>query len=244
MRTVKEVSHLTGVSVRTLHHYDNLGLLKPTRVTEAGYRLYDDEALGKLHTILLLRQLQFPLKEIKSILDTPGFDPIQALEAQIELLELQRQHLDGLIAHAREIQRTGVLNMNFKPFDNGKLETYASEARAKWGKTQAYREFEEKTRGQTPEQQQSDGDGLMAIFAEMGAVRHTDPAGEEAQTLVKKLKQYITDHYYTCTNQILMGLGQMYIAGDSMTENINAAGGEGTAGFAHKAIVAYCKTAR
>jgi len=242
MKTVKEVSHITGVSVRTLHHYDSMGLLKPTRVTEAGYRLYDDAALGRLHTILLLRQLRFPLKEIKEILDTPGFDPIQALEAQIQLLEVQRKQLDGLIAHAREIQRTGVISMNFKLFDNSKLEAYAAEAKAKWGKTQAYREFEEKTKDKSKEKQHADGDKMMEIFAQMGAIRHEDPAGETAQALVKKLQQFITDHYYTCTNQILVGLGQLYIAGDSMTENINAAGGEGTAEFAHRAIEAYCKT--
>ena len=86
MKTVTEVSKITGVSVRTLHHYDAIGLLRPTAVTEAGYRLYDDEALGRLQTILLFRQLQFPLKEIKKILDSPNFDPQEALAQQIELL--------------------------------------------------------------------------------------------------------------------------------------------------------------
>ena len=113
MKTVKEVSLLTGVSVRTLHHYDAIGLLKPTRVTEAGYRLYDDTALGRLQTILLFRQLQFPLKEIRDILDSPDFDPMEALTQQIHLLELQRQHLDNLISHARKIQTTGVTLMDF-----------------------------------------------------------------------------------------------------------------------------------
>ena len=80
MKTVNEVSKLTGVSVRTLHHYDAIGLLKPTQVTEAGYRLYDDTALARLQTILLFRELQFPLKEIKSILDSPDFNREQALK--------------------------------------------------------------------------------------------------------------------------------------------------------------------
>ena len=88
MKTVKQVSNLTGVSVRTLHHYDEIGLLKPTKVTEAGYRLYDDAALRRLHTILLLRQLQFSLKDIKEILDDPNFDPMVALQQQIELLKI------------------------------------------------------------------------------------------------------------------------------------------------------------
>lgn len=241
MKTVKEVSRLTGVSVRTLHHYDAIGLLKPTRVTEAGYRLYDDRALRRLQTILLFRELQFPLKEIKEILDTPGFDPMDALEQQIHLLELQRQHLDTLISHARRIQTTGVILMDFSPFDRSELEEYAAEAKAKWGRTEAYKEFEQKTAGHTAAQLKSTGDGLMDIFVEFGSLRHLSPASKEAQALVAKLQGYITEHYYTCTKQILRGLGQMYIAGDSMTENIDKAGGNGTAQFTHQAIEIYCE---
>ena len=236
MKTVKEVSVLTGVSVRTLHHYDAIGLLKPARITEAGYRLYDDPDLQRLQTILLLRQLQFPLKEIKDILDAPGFDPVAALEQQIKLLELRREQLDKLIAHARQLQQNGGNLMKFDAFDNSKIDAYAAEAKAKWGKTDAYKEFEQKTKGQTKEQQRADGDGLMAIFAEIGKVKHLSPESAEAQALIAKLQAFIPAHYYTCTPQILKGLGMMYIAGDSMTENINKAGGEGTAEFAHKAI--------
>ena len=241
MKTVKEVSRVTGVSVRTLHHYDAIGLLKPTRVTEAGYRLYDDTALRRLQTILLFRELQFPLKEIKEILDSPRFDPKDALEQQIHLLELQRQHLDALISHARKIQTTGVTLMDFSPFDRSALEEYTAQAKAKWGKTEAYKEFEQKTAGQTPAQRKQVGDALMDIFAQIGAIRHTSPASGEAQALVAKLQEFITEHYYTCTKQILRGLGQMYIAGDSMTENIDRAGGEGTAECTHQAIDIYCK---
>ena len=93
----------------------------------------------------------------------------------------------------------------------------------------------------TKEQQLADGDGLMAIFAQLGAIRNTSPGSKEAQALVAKLQQFITDHYYTCTPQILKGLGMMYIAGDSMTENIDKAGGEGTAAFVHQAIECFCK---
>ena len=241
MKTVKEVSRITGVSVRTLHHYDAIGLLKPTRVTEAGYRLYDDTALRRLQTILLFRELQFPLKEIKEILDSPGFDPKEALAQQIHLLELQRQHLDALISHARQIQKTGVMNMDFSAFDTTEMDKYAAEAKARWGKTEAYKEFAQKTAGQTPEQMKAAGDALMALFAQFGAIRHTSPASGEAQALVAKLQGFITEHYYTCTKQILRGLGQMYIAGDSMTENIDNAGGKGTAEFAHQAIEVYCQ---
>jgi len=240
MKTVKEVSALTGISIRTLHHYDAIGLLTPSKVTEAGYRLYDEDALGRLQTILLLRQLRFPLREIGQILDKPGFDPVQALDEQIKLLEMQRDHLDGLIAHARTLQKTGGLSMDFSAFDNSKQERYAAEAKKKWGRTDAYREYEQKTAGQAKAQLQSAGDGLMDIFAEIGTIRHTSPESGQAQALVKKLQGYITEHFYTCTPQILKGLGQLYIAGDEMTENIDRAGGPGTAEFAYRAIEIYC----
>ena len=241
MKTVKEVSKLTGVSVRTLHHYDAIGLLPPSHVTEAGYRLYDDKALEKLHTILFLRQLEFPLKEIRQILSSPDFDPVEALQQQIRLLQLKKEHLEKLISHAKMIQKTGVIPMNFKPFDTSKIDEYSAQAKARWGATEAYREYEQKTKGQTKEQMQSTGGDLMDIFARMGTIRHMDPASPEAQAMVKALQDFITAHYYTCTKQILQGLGMMYIAGDSMTENIDAAGGEGTADFAHRAIEIYCR---
>ena len=239
MKTVKEVSRITGVSVRTLHHYDAIGLLKPTRVTEAGYRLYDDTALARLQTILLFRELEFPLKEIKELLEQPGFDPIAALRDQIRLLELKREHLDRLISHARQIQRTGVMNMDFKPYDTAKLDEYASQAKARWGHTDAWRESQEKNK--TRQQEISDADGLMDIFRRIGQVRTGSPASAEAQALIEELRSYICGHYYNCTPQILRGLGQMYISGGEMTDNIDRAGGAGTAEFAHRAIEIYCK---
>ena len=241
MKTVQQVSKLTGVSVRTLHHYDEIGLLKPTKVTEAGYRLYDDTALRKLQSVLFFRELEFPLKQIKAFLDDPKFDAQAVLADQIRLLELRAEQLQKLISHARQIQNTGVIPMDFSPFDRSKQESYAAEAKKRWGKTDAYKEFEEKTAGQSQAQQDSVANGLMAIFARMGAIRTTDPGSPDAQALVKELQYYITTHYYTCTRQILRGLGMMYIAGDEMTANIDAAGGEGTARFAHEAIEVYCK---
>ena len=241
MKTVQQVSKLTGVSVRTLHHYDAIGLLHPTSITGAGYRLYDDAALARLHTILLFRELEFPLKQIASILDNPSFDPVSALDDQIRLLQMRRDQLDSLILQAKEIQRTGVISMDFSAFDRSKQAQYAAEAKRRWGSTDAYREYEQKTAGQTENQQASAAEGLMAIFARMGEIRHLSPNRPEAQALVKELKDYITANYYNCTKAILQGLGMMYIAGDEMTENIDKAGGEGTAQFAHDAIQIFCK---
>ena len=239
MKTVKEVSRLTGVSVRTLHHYDAIGLLKPTAVTEAGYRLYDEQTLGKLQTILLFRELEFPLKEIKEMLTAEHFDPMAALDDQIRLLELRREKLDRLIDHARHIKNTGVMNMDFKAYDSKKLDAYAQEAKKRWGHTDAWRESQE--RGKNADQERTDADGLVDIFRRLGQLRQGDPAAPEAQALIAELRQYICDHYYNCTKQILFGLGQMYAAGDEMNENIDRAGGAGTGDFARRAIEIYCK---
>ena len=170
MKTVKEVSKLTGVSVRTLHHYDQIGLLKPSKVTEAGYRLYDDTSLQRLHAILLLRELQFSLKDIRAILDAPGFDPMDALQQQIELLELQRQHLTDLIDHARKIQKTGVIPMDFSSFDTAKIDRYAQEAKKKWGNTEAYKEYEAKTKHLTKNQKNQASIQMMELFVEFGTM--------------------------------------------------------------------------
>ena len=241
MKTVIAVSRLTGVSVRTLHHYDAIGLLKPAKVTDAGYRLYDDAALARLQTILLFRELEFPLKEIKEMLDAADFDPIAALDDQIRLLQLRREQLDLLIDHARQIQKTGVFPMNFSAYDTKKLDAYAQEAKARWGHTDAWKESQEKAKGKTKAELTAEADGLMDIFRRLGQLRTGSPAAPEAQALIAELRGYICEHYYNCTPQILRGLGQMYIAGGEMTENIDRTGGEGTARFTREAIEIYCK---
>lgn len=240
MKTVSEVSRLTGVSVRTLHHYDAIGLLKPTTVTESGYRLYGDDALMRLQTILLLKELQFPLREIKALFDHPGFDPMQALGEQIRMMELQRDRLDRLITLARQIQETGVISLDFSAHDKTPIDEYTAQAKARWGKTDAWKEYEDKSRGRSAEESRDIGGQLMDIFRDLGQIRHLAPESGEAQALIDRLRAFITGHYYTCTPQILRGLGQMYIAGGEMTENIDAAGGPGTADYAHRAIDYYC----
>lgn len=95
MRTVKQVSNLTGISVRMLHHYDKIGLLKPTKLTEAGYRLYDDEALETLQQILFFKELDLPLKEIREIITSPHFDKMEALKNHKKLIILKRDRLNG-----------------------------------------------------------------------------------------------------------------------------------------------------
>lgn len=243
MRTVNEVSKLTGVSIRTLHYYDEIGLLSPTSITEAGYRLYDDTALERLQHIMLFRELEFPLKDIKEIVGGSNFDRNKALEQQIQLLTLKKEHIENLITFARGIQGVGVKNMDFSAFDAKKLDEYAAQAKASWGKTEAYKEFEEKEKNRTKEEFNQIAENMMALFTEFGILMKESKAAdsEEVQTQVKKLQDYITEHFYTCTKQILSGLGKMYNGGGSMTENIDRYGGEGTADFAAEAIKIFCK---
>lgn len=241
MRTVNEVSRLTGVSVRTLHHYDAIGLLKPTEITRAGYRLYDDAALKRLQGILMFRELQFPLKEIKAILESPDFNPEEALKQQITLLQLRRKHLDELIAFAQEIQKGGVKKMSFQAFQKNEIEQYEKEVQKRWGSTAAYREYEQKTKGKTTEVLDAMGEKLLVLFAEIGALRDFPPEAKEVQEKIRELQAFITEHYYSCTDDILKGLSQMYVGDERMKRNIDNAGGAGTAAFVEQAVSVYCK---
>ena len=241
MKTVQEVSKLAGISVRTLHHYDAIGLLSPTTTTEAGYRLYDDDALARLQCILLFKELEFPLKDIKEILDSPNFERNKALDQQIELLKLKKEHLDNLIDLATGIRMIGVKKlMDFEAFDTKKIDEYAKQAKESYGTTSAYKEYEKKSKGRTKEQEKSISVGMMNLFADMGKLLSLEPSDKTVQAKVAELRAYITEHFYNCTPEILSGLGQMYAGGGSMTENINKYAGEGTAEFTAEAIRIYC----
>ena len=240
MRTVNEVSKLTGVSVRTLHHYDAIGLLKPAQITKVGYRLYDDTSLRRLQSILIFRELQFPLKEIKVILDNPTFNATEALEEQIKLLELQKKHIEELISFAREIQDKGVNEMNFNAFSKSEIDQYTEEIKRKWGSTPKYKEYEEKAKQKTEFEQKEAADFLLNLFAEIGTLRQLSPADKAVQEKIGILQKFITDNYYTCTNEVLIGLSQMYVNDERFKHNIDKAAGDGTAEFVKQAISIYC----
>ena len=200
MMTVHEVSKLAGVSIRTLQYYDKIGLLHPTGYTDAGYRLYDDADLERLQHILLFRELEFPLKDIKAIINSPDFD-------------------------------------------RSKLDEYSRQAKELYGSTPEYKEMEEKQKNRTEEEEKILADRFMLLFKEAGKIKNSDPASDDAQNLVKRIQDYITENLYTCTNKILRGLGKMYSGGGEITMNIDVYGGEGTAVFVANAIEIYCDKA-
>lgn len=244
MKNISEVSRLTGVSKRTLQYYDQIGLLKPARCTEAGYRFYDDHSLERLQQILLYRELEFPLREIKRILESADFDRNRALEQQIELLARKKEHLENLIQFARGLYGIGVKNMDFSAFDTRRIDEYTQQARESWGNTKEYREFEQKQKGRTPQEDEALEAEIMQLFAAFGNLRSGNCEDAPAQAMVQELQKYISEHFYQCSNQVLAGLGKMYAGGGSMTENIDAVGGSGTADFIARAIACYCANNR
>ena len=239
MRTVNEVSKLTGVSVRALHHYDTIGLLAPTQVTEAGYRLYDDAAIEKLYMILVFRELGLSLKEIADILHAPDFDRNRILEKQITLMQERVGKLQNRIALAKGMLTVGVKYMDFEGFDPKKIDEYSQQAKTLYGKTDAYKEFQQKSKNRTAEQEKDLNAQVMDFFARLGKMRPCDPGCNAAQAWAKELQDFFTANYYNCTPQILAGLAQSYAGGGSMTENIDKVGGTGTGAFAKEVIDLY-----
>ncbi len=235
---IKEFAKLTGVSVRTLHYYDEIELLKPAYVDEQnGYRFYDEGSLERMQEILFYRELDFELKSILQILSSPGYDKQKALAEQKRLLTLKKIRLERLIAALEQAEK-GEITMS--AFDNSEYETarqqYEDEAKRRWGGTDAYREYAQKAPSSDA------AAGLMAVFGEFAAVKaagHT-PDSAAVRQRVKDLQDYITAHFYTCTDDILAGLGQMYVADERFKANIDSHG-EGTAAFAAEAIRSYCK---
>lgn len=236
MLSVKKVSELTGISIRTLHYYDEIGLLKPSEISDSGYRYYDEKALERLQQILLFRELEFPLKAIKDIIDSPNFDREEALEHQIQLLTLKKEHLENVILFARGIKFLGVKAVDFSVFNTGKLDEYANQAKAQWGSTDMYKEFEEKSKKRTPQDEERLSEEVMTIFAEFGSMKDMPVESDRVQMQVKKLQDFYTENFYKCTPKILKGLGKMYAGGGDFTKNIDSVGGKGTAEFVAKAI--------
>ncbi len=240
---INEFAKLTGVSVRTLHYYDEIGLLKPAFVDEQnGYRFYDEKSLLRMQEILFYRELDFQLKSILEILSSPDYDKQKALVEQRKLLELKKKRLERII-DALDGATKGMITMI--AFNNSDYETarkqYEVEVKQRWGETEAYKEHAEKTADYSKDKRQEVNDGLMVIFTKFAERKKNGNTADsnEAQSLVKELQDYITENYYTCTKEILAGLGQMYVADERFKQSIDK-NGEGTAEFVSKAIEIYC----
>ena len=225
------------MSVRTLHYYDEIGLLKPSEIdAQNGYRLYDEKSLERMQEILFYRELDFSLKTIAEILSSPGYDKQQALSRQRKLLLSKKERLEQLIAAIDSVEKgEGFMTTNndYEALKN----QYVEEAKQRWGNTDAYKESQQRNTDFSKAAALLD-----AVFEEFAELNRSgvSPNDEPAKVQVEKLQQCITDNLYTCTNEILAGLGQMYVADERFTTNIDKHG-EGTAEFVSACIKSYCE---
>ncbi len=237
---IKEFAESTGVSVRTLHYYDEIGLLKPAFVDKStGYRFYDESSLFRMQEILFYRELDFSLKSIQEILSSPNYDKSRALKEQKHLLTLKKERLERLIAAIDgAVKGENIM----RAFDNSDFQKHKAEAQEKWGNTAAYKEHEEKIKNYSRQKWNTLAESMDRIMAEFAACmkKGEAPDSAETQNLVKCLQNHITENYYLCTNEILAGLGQMYVGDERFKNNIDKHA-DGTAAFICEAIEAYCR---
>lgn len=237
---IKEFAKLTGVSVRTLRYYDEIGLLKPAFVDKfTGYRFYDESSLVRMQEILFYRELDFSLKSIAEFLSSPNYDKEKALAEQKKLLILKKERLERLISAIDGAVRGENVMI---AFDNSEFENYKQEAKEKWGETAAYKEHAQKTKDYSKDKWNNLAGEMNGIFNEFAVCMNNGeaPDSDETLSIVEKLQSHITENYYHCTNEILAGLGQMYVADERFRNNIDKHA-LGTAEFVSRAIEVYCK---
>lgn len=240
--TVKAVADLAGVSVRTLHHYDSIGLLKPARVSESGYRLYSDHELELLQQILFFRELGFGLQQIRQIVQSSGFDRKQALLDHKKALLARQQRLERLI---RSIDRTldtmerGVEMDKKDMFDGFDPSQYEEEARERWGHTEAYKESMRRTKAYTKADWDAIGRESHEIEQGIAARMDRDPSDPEVQEFIRRHHQQINDRFYQCPVEIYRGLGEMYVADPRFTAHYDQIK-PGLAQFMQAAMNVYC----
>jgi len=248
---VKEVADLVGISVRTLHHYDEIGLLKPESISSAGYRLYTDSNLERLQQILFFKELDFNLQEIKKILDNPNFDREKALLLHKELLIKKKERLEQIIKSVDKTMESirGGIDMNkkemFESFDMTEIEKhqekYAEETKQKYGSTDAYKESQRRTSKYNKEDwasiMQKGSENYVRLAALMDSKTPSDP---EVQEVIAACRQHITNSFYNCTPEIFRGLADLYVMDERFTANIDKTK-PGLAKFLSEGIIIYCE---
>ena len=248
MYKVNEVSKLSGVSIRMLHHYDKIGVLIPSKKTEKNYRLYSDQDIKRLYQILTLKELDFPLNEIKKILDDKNLNKKEVLSFQKELILEKRNRLNNIIQSIDEqINDLGgnksMSKKDFKVFDYEKIkqheEKYKDETKRKYGDSDAYSECKQKTSSYGENDWKKISDEANKIYEELAQLMDKSPGDEEVQIVIEKWRNHISENFYDCTIEIFRGLGIMYVADERFTKNIDKYK-SGLAQFLSDGINVYC----
>ncbi|SER05460.1 MerR family transcriptional regulator [Piscibacillus halophilus] len=248
MYQVKEVSELSGVSVRTLHHYDNIGLLQPSKVADNGYRYYNDENLKQLQQILFFKELDFSLNQIKEIMDDPEFNQKETLMNQRHLLEKKKHRLEKLINTIDETidsMEEGKNMSNKKMFESFNMddikahqEKYAKETEEKYGHTDAYKQSKERTSKYNEQDWKTIQEKSHSIYTRLAGLMDRSPREHEVQSVIGEWHSLIHDNFYECPPEMFKGLGDLYISDERFTKNIDQYG-EGLASFMRDAMHIY-----
>jgi DNA-binding transcriptional MerR regulator len=242
--TVHELATLAGVSVRTLHHYDEIKLLIPTRLEENRYRQYGEKELLRLQQILFFKELDFPLEKIRKLLESPEFDTVDALRTHQQLLKLQKKRLNGLIRTIdKTIQKiTKETAMEDKElygnFSKEEMDSYAEEAKERWGETDAYKQSMERVNKMSKEELKKIGEEGDALLREIATHMEEDPASDVVQDLMAKHYKGLMA-FYEPNLQIYRGLANMYVDDSRFTATFDKVK-PGLAVFMRDAMLAYC----
>ena len=246
MYKINEVSKLTGVSIRMLHHYDKIKLLETSKRTDSNYRMYNDDDIARLYQILLFKELEFPLQEIKQILDDKDFNREEALKVQRNLIFEKKKRLERILESIDDtIENLGGETMsknNFKAFGYEDVkkhqEKYKEEPEKRHGNSDAYKESQEKT----SKYSKNDWENIMGeasvIYEELAKLMDKDPSDKQVQDLVEQWRNHISINFYNCTIEIFRGLALMYVGDERFTKNIDKYG-EGLAQFMSDAMNIY-----
>lgn len=246
---IGKVAAMTHVSVRTLHYYDAIDLLNPSFETASGYRLYDDGDLELLQQVLFFRALGFSLAQIRAIVRSPAFDRRKALEAHRTALLERRRTVEALLAavdHTIEAMNKGEAmdtKEMFDAFDERALEEYrtkyAEEAKQRWGTTDAYAESQKRTSKYTKEDWARIQKEGSEIYEGLAVLMDRNPSDPDVQDLAKRFHEYLNRNFYTCSLQILAGLGEGYVSDARFTATFDKVK-PGLAVFLRDAIRVYC----
>lgn len=242
-KTVNQIAKLTSITVRTLHYYDEIGLLKPSDTSQAGYRLYSDIDLEMLQQILFLKEIGLELKQIKEIIHSTDFDKKTALKKHKEILILKKKRIENLIKLVDK-KLDDNSNLSFSEFDESniiaKQNEYRKEVLHRWKNTDAYKEFELKQSNSNNEFAEIDKKA-REIFGAIAKYMDYPASNEKVQKLIALWQDYISKNYYNCNNQMLQCLALMYVEDERFKSYINSIA-DNLAQYISDAIHFYCQT--
>ncbi|WP_336758381.1 MerR family transcriptional regulator [Paenibacillus sp. USHLN196] len=236
---VKDIVQITGITARTLHYYDRIDLFKPTHLTEKGYRLYDRSSLEKLQTILILKELDFSLKEIADILKLTRQEQNQILMKQRQTLLARKQRLENIMTALDEyVSGTDISNLQI--FNSSSVlplkEQYSNEAKFIYGETETYKEFDETLESLSPDEKEERFQSMEEIYKQIAYCIHQDPSSDEVQRLIEEWKENLMQ-FMTCDAELLACIAHTYKFDARFKSYFNQYGNEDLADFLYSAIM-------